>query len=421
MNKTNILRLFFLLLFSAMVFGQSTPSSFSLNKISGMPSDMVFDVLQDQQGFMWFATSKGICRYDGLQVKTYTSADSSVKSVSNIRQDSAGRIWFQDFNGNIFFINKDKAEIFKPYKANGFLKFGFIKNQLYVAGKDGIKIFDIKNFKLLKHISFNLKTTKQTLITKDRFYLIGEEISYLDSEGKINKINLPENYTEKIQAPIATAQGNEVFIISKFNDNYLKITQNKITQHQFPFKSIFTQNANIINNELWLCSTKGIYRYNLNNTQYQVFFPNTNISYIAKTNIGKHWISTMNNGVLYVEDFQSDFIETPSVPLRMVNKGNDILFSTNQEEIFRMDQNKNISKIYQGTSDHHIAPLFVDELNNRLLFTSSKFIIKSPKKTAGKYLGSKKNHTTRCQILHHKCKHLERNHFHRSTSKKRMG
>ena len=56
---------------------------------------MVFDVKQDRQGFIWLGTAKGIFRYDGVEVKSFTSVDVTVKSVSNINQDKKGRIWFQ--------------------------------------------------------------------------------------------------------------------------------------------------------------------------------------------------------------------------------------------------------------------------------------------------------------------------------------
>lgn len=379
MKKTSILRFLFLLLFSALLYGQTTPYSFSVNKISGMPSDMVYDVMQDRQGFMWFATAKGICRFDGLQVKNYASVDLSIKGVSNLHQDSKGRIWFQDFNGNIFFIKNDKIETFTLYKANGFLKFGFIKNQLFIVGKDGIKIFNVDDFKLIKHLPFDLKTTKQSLATKDRFYLIGEEVHFVTSDFKIQKVDLPRNYKADILAPIASAQGNDVYIISKFNENYLKINSSTVSKHRFPFKSIFTQNASVINNEIWLCSTKGMYRYSPATNQYQYYFPNKNISFVTKTTSGNYWVSTITDGALYVDDFQSDFIETASVPIRLAKKGDAVLFSTNREEIFKIDADKTISTVYRGPSEHMITPLLVDDLNDRLLFTSSKFIIKSPK------------------------------------------
>jgi ligand-binding sensor domain-containing protein len=37
----------------------------------GLPSRLVYDAIQDKDGFMWFATANGLCRYDGNNFKTY--------------------------------------------------------------------------------------------------------------------------------------------------------------------------------------------------------------------------------------------------------------------------------------------------------------------------------------------------------------
>ena len=34
---------------------------------NGLPSNEVYDVLQDENGIMWFATDRGLCRYDGYE------------------------------------------------------------------------------------------------------------------------------------------------------------------------------------------------------------------------------------------------------------------------------------------------------------------------------------------------------------------
>ncbi len=34
-----------------------------------------YKVIQDQNGYMWFCTDKGIARYNGYEFKTFTTAD----------------------------------------------------------------------------------------------------------------------------------------------------------------------------------------------------------------------------------------------------------------------------------------------------------------------------------------------------------
>jgi len=47
----------------------------------GLPSRVVFDAIQDKEGFMWFATANGLCRYDGNSFKIYNTKNSPLISI----------------------------------------------------------------------------------------------------------------------------------------------------------------------------------------------------------------------------------------------------------------------------------------------------------------------------------------------------
>ncbi len=64
----------------------------------GLSSSWVRAILQDRDGFVWFATNKGLDRYDGYGVRSYThdAADSTSLASSAIGclfQDTAGVMW----------------------------------------------------------------------------------------------------------------------------------------------------------------------------------------------------------------------------------------------------------------------------------------------------------------------------------------
>lgn len=46
----------------------------SITMNTGLPSNAVKSIVQDKDGFVWFATEYGLCRYDGYQVITYSNA-----------------------------------------------------------------------------------------------------------------------------------------------------------------------------------------------------------------------------------------------------------------------------------------------------------------------------------------------------------
>lgn len=64
----------------------------------GLPQHSVMDMLQDKNGFMWFATWDGLCKFDGYNFKTYRILDDRNQQVwgnriEHITEDNNGYIW----------------------------------------------------------------------------------------------------------------------------------------------------------------------------------------------------------------------------------------------------------------------------------------------------------------------------------------
>ena len=61
----------------------------------GLPSNVVYDVCQDLEGFIWIATDKGLVRYDGVQFKRYGLAEGlPTNDIFRIQIDDEGTLWF---------------------------------------------------------------------------------------------------------------------------------------------------------------------------------------------------------------------------------------------------------------------------------------------------------------------------------------
>jgi signal transduction histidine kinase/DNA-binding response OmpR family regulator/ligand-binding sensor domain-containing protein len=89
----------------------------------GLPNPSVLDIIQDQQGFMWFGTASGIVRYDGYEMKIYYPSanlrDSlPVRNVPQLGQDRSGNIWVgylhTDDAPNLYKLDRQQDR-FVPY------------------------------------------------------------------------------------------------------------------------------------------------------------------------------------------------------------------------------------------------------------------------------------------------------------------
>lgn len=70
----------------------------SISIAEGLSQGMVYDLMQDQEGFIWIATKDGLNRYDGYNFKVYTHDPYNPFSISGntctaLLQDTKGRIW----------------------------------------------------------------------------------------------------------------------------------------------------------------------------------------------------------------------------------------------------------------------------------------------------------------------------------------
>ena len=77
-----------------------------LTSDDGLPQNTVNASLQDQQGFMWFATEDGVARYDGYEIKRYgrergTEAGLSASFVWDVQQDRHGDLWLALKDGGV--------------------------------------------------------------------------------------------------------------------------------------------------------------------------------------------------------------------------------------------------------------------------------------------------------------------------------
>jgi len=106
-----------LFLFQATLLAQ-IPGLTQFTTNNGLSSNTIYDSVQDENGFMWFATDYGISKFDGLTFKNFTINDGLPgNEILKLYKDSKNRIWMAAFNGNIGFIKNGEFynRINSPY------------------------------------------------------------------------------------------------------------------------------------------------------------------------------------------------------------------------------------------------------------------------------------------------------------------
>lgn len=87
-----------------------------ISTADGLPNNRIRDIIQDQSGYLWFATSKGVSRYDGHLFQNYPDEFSDSLSLGGFRlrrmfEDKHGAIWSTSLSGKCYKIDPSTQNI----------------------------------------------------------------------------------------------------------------------------------------------------------------------------------------------------------------------------------------------------------------------------------------------------------------------
>ncbi|MBK8613138.1 MAG: hypothetical protein IPN85_06530 [Flavobacteriales bacterium] len=83
------------------------PLSRRLTMRNGLPSNMVYTIVQDRDGFIWLGTDAGAVRFDGTHMVRYdVSIGLSDNEVFQVATDSRERVWFLTGNGRPCYVDR---------------------------------------------------------------------------------------------------------------------------------------------------------------------------------------------------------------------------------------------------------------------------------------------------------------------------
>lgn len=111
----------------------------------GLPSSEVYDMYQDKKGYLWFATDKGLSRYNGYEFENFDVNDGITGNVIlKFYPQSNGQIWCYSLHDQSLFYFDEVFESFKPYTFNHLLqkelKTGSIVKSVYLSENNDLYI-----------------------------------------------------------------------------------------------------------------------------------------------------------------------------------------------------------------------------------------------------------------------------------------
>lgn len=325
---------------------------------SGLPSSVVYDIFQDSKGFIWIATDEGLLKYNGYDFKSYSHPDLHSKAGSNIKEDDLGRIWYQTFDGFLFFVDsKDQMQTVTQKNNIGFVNFVVTKEYLIKTTWDGIEVRNIKTLKITKEIKIPKIQTSFLEVSENKIIYGNNntEIISLKNWKKEKIKNEPLKNATKIltyqyqnHLYFLTQESNFKCKLYKFSKNELILVANINID-----KNI--QNFEIVDNTIWICTKKGVHAYSLKGKElpFTSKLLAEDISKVFKDYNNVYWFTSLSKGIFIIKNFDSWELQLANEKFNAISSDENHLFvSTSSGKIYELDSELN-HKIYWKNEDLH--------------------------------------------------------------------
>lgn len=303
-------RTLFVLLLAAWQLNAQTPAYLHYGVRDGLPSNLIYCGLQDKDGLLWFATDKGLARFDGSRFRVYDMSDGLPDSeVFNLKTDSRGRLWMFCYQKKPCYRYKGRivTGASDPLLAN--IDFETALGELTEDERGVIWISSFSNryYRLTDTSVVPIRGVKG--INKTCCFYDGvigatgntAEYYFIRTDGSVlNHTNDPE-LAQAAKYISVESQGkymlwsteNGLFLAEYLGDGRLRV----VDRQPEPAGRIYLDRSG----RFWVCSLAGgavcfdNYRYDLSNPV--VYLPEKKITTFFEDAQGTFWFSTAGEGV----------------------------------------------------------------------------------------------------------------------------
>lgn len=281
----------------------------SLDVSNGLPSNEVYDLLQDKKGYMWIGSAKGITRYSGYQSKTFTHKAMTGYSLSNLCEDSQGTIWCSNFSGQIFYVKDDSMYLFKRFDPDKTFSNSYIyvyEDKLYAVEKYALVVYDILKDTYTRYpYTKNGQTAcfRNFTAHKDTIYgntSVGVLTFYQQHFQNNYPIEIEEQHARENIPPsswLVRFQG-KLYEYSKSSPTLFEIRKGKRINVFLEKKSVVLA-VSQDKGHLYVNTAEGYYKLKKDRFSKPIF-TDFSISDQLEDREGNLWVSTLFNGILIV-------------------------------------------------------------------------------------------------------------------------
>lgn len=299
-------------------FGQK-PSLKKYGMANGMPGSNVYYALQDSKGYLWFATDRGVCRFNGYDFTNFDTDDGLTdNTIFEMFEDHLGRVWFATFNQQLSYYHDGKIFAYEhndsllkyvtPYMVSSFIhvtKKGVLYLGVYELGI--VRVSANGEVHVFKNSGKNKEPSKYAVVELEERTYSAFIVGNTSMPALLGTMN-PMETNSWVEKSTAMGLSSKPVVLQKSNGDYLFAGRKKIVSLSGNEKSTYPFFDWVIN--LYEDHKHGLWVSILN--QGLLYYPDGNIdkspsvvvdkgtfTHILQDNEGGYWFCTEGSGVLY--------------------------------------------------------------------------------------------------------------------------
>lgn len=293
---------------------------------NGLSNNAVLAIMQDNLGFMWFATRDGLNRFDGVSFKVFRNNPRDKYSIGNnaimsLAEDNENKVWIGTEKG-LFVFDKFTERFVQFKKADdvSIIAVKAVGDEIYYIGLYTLYCYN-KKYKSLKAFLLNKEVTAYTIL-KNKNLLIstssGEIIHFNREKNTFDKnfdvfSQSPKPVSKWIQSIYEVKDG--LYLIGTLNQGLKLLNTNNNTYRDI--LSIKANHSEIIIRDVlrvsqdtcWIATESGIFVMDIKRNVISKLVKDYNNPYSLSDNIvhslyldhqGGIWAGTYFGGVNYL-------------------------------------------------------------------------------------------------------------------------
>lgn len=351
-----------------------------LSNQSGLPSNTVYYVQQDDRGFVWLGHDRGLCRFDGSRFVSYQTSMLQGFSLTNLMTDQRGRVWAQDFSGNFYHTEADSL-VREPAISQGtaYGIAGMVGGRWLVSVKyDSLRVLDINSGRRRSLPMPGRYTAAVCFDARYAYFICGATLYRFDGEQLSPHLQLPQPLTDVFFLQ-PTAEGFVAFTKQQSPQAWL-LRPGRAEGRRLFDKAVFIQEVSKIGREIWLSTTAGAYCFSESLAPLyggHCFFAGSSISRIMKDREGSYWFGTLDKGVLMVPNLHTRLYAADGEAITALASAGPtmLLAGTSMHRLLGFDtRTRQFSSLYKAPTNHEVLHIYHRPESEETLLCSDRIL-----------------------------------------------